>query len=153
MVVVDETGWRVNRRSAWLWVTTTPQLTLSKVAAGRGFDQARQPVAGDYDGVLVRDGWVPYRSYTHATHQPCLAHLLRRWDELAEDLPGDRRAGTVEHLTDRLDLLLDGAHPQDECRTRVAHLARERDAPFTFLARPGVDATNWRAEHAYGPPS
>ena len=28
--------------------------------------------------VLVRDGWAPYRRFTDAAHQTCLAHLLRR---------------------------------------------------------------------------
>jgi transposase len=28
------------------------------------------------------------------------------------------------------------------------HLAREREHLFTFLRIPGVEATNWRAEHA-----
>jgi hypothetical protein len=31
---------------------------------------------------------------------------------------------------------------------RVAYLHRERDHLFAFLTTPGVEATNWRAEHA-----
>jgi transposase len=31
------------------------------------------------------------------------------------------------------------------------HLLRERDALFTFLNRPGLEATNWRAEQAFRP--
>ena len=31
------------------------------------------------------------------------------------------------------------------------HLGRERDALFTFLVIPEVQATNWRAEHAIRP--
>ena len=27
-----------------------------------------------YGGVVVRDGWAPYRKFPHATHQTCLAH-------------------------------------------------------------------------------
>jgi transposase len=31
------------------------------------------------------------------------------------------------------------------------HLLRERDALFTFLNCPGLEATNWRAEQAIRP--
>jgi transposase len=36
-------------------------------------------------------------------------------------------------------------------RRLLNHLARERDALFTFLHGPGVEATNWRAEQAIRP--
>jgi hypothetical protein len=39
----------------------------------------------DYDGILERYGWAPYRSFTDATHQTCLAHLLRRVRGLIDD--------------------------------------------------------------------
>ncbi|MCA1846015.1 MAG: transposase, partial [Actinobacteria bacterium] len=42
MVVADETGWRINGARAWLWVATTPEVTLYNVARGRGFDQATE---------------------------------------------------------------------------------------------------------------
>jgi transposase len=48
-------------------------------------------------------------------------------------------------------MLADDAQPHDENRKLVAHLYAERDALFTFLTRPGIDATNWRAEQAIRP--
>jgi transposase len=36
-------------------------------------------------------------------------------------------------------------------RRLVAHVTRERDHLLTFLTRPGVQATNWRAEQAIRP--
>jgi Transposase IS66 family len=38
-----------------------------------------------FAGVIERDGWAPYRKFVHATHQTCLAHLLRRCGELISD--------------------------------------------------------------------
>lgn len=174
-VVMDETGWRVAGRSAWLWVATTPDATVYDVADGRGYDQACDLVDGDYDGVIVRDGWAPYRRYTHAGHQTCTAHLIRRCDELIGDLPAwarstprqvrdvlldglaardlddNGRAEAIADLTERVELLGEQAHPHDECRKLVKHLVAEAPALFTFLARPDVDATNWRAEQAIRP--
>lgn len=175
MVVMDETGWRVGGHSAWLWVATTTDATAYNVADGRGFAQACDLVDEGYDGVIVRDGWAPYRRYTSATHQTCTAHLIRRCDELIADLPAwargtprqvndilvaalaardlddDGRAETIADLAERVELLAADAHPHDECRKLVKHLAAEAPALFTFLAHPGVDATNWRGEQAIRP--
>ncbi len=175
MVVMDETGWRVGGHSAWVWVATTEDATAYDVADGRGFEQACDLVDEDYDGVIVRDGWAPYRNYLAATHQTCTAHLLRRCDELLCDLPGwargtprqvkdilldglaardlddTGRAEVITDLAERVELLADQAHPHDENRKLVAHLANEAPALFTFLAQPDVDATNWRAEQAIRP--
>ncbi|MGH9188107.1 MAG: IS66 family transposase, partial [Acidimicrobiales bacterium] len=69
MVVMDETGWRVGGRSAWLWVATGHDAIADNVADGRGFTEACDLVDEDYDGTIVQDGWAPYRRYTHAAHQ------------------------------------------------------------------------------------
>ncbi len=175
MVVMDETGWKVEARSAWLWVATAEGVTAYWVADGRGFDQAIILLDADYAGVIVRDGWVPYRHYKAATHQSCVAHLLRRAHEMIDDNPdwargtprqvkdlpqeglaardlGARRRKTVAaDLIDRIELLAHQAHPYDANRKLVAHLDNERQAIFTFLTHPGVDATNWPGEQAVRP--
>jgi transposase len=50
-----------------------------------------------------------------------------------------------------LDRLVAGRTVYPPNRRLLDHLAREREALFTFLAQPGVQATNWRAEHAIRP--
>lgn len=55
-------------------------------------------------------------------------------------------------LEDRMDQLL--ARPairQTANRRLLDHLRRERDHLFTFLHRPGVEATNWQAEQGLRP--
>ncbi len=49
-------------------------------------------LGADYAGVLQRDGWAPYRQFTHAAHQTCLAHLLRRCRTMMLDHPHHRFA-------------------------------------------------------------
>jgi transposase len=175
MVVMDETGWRVGGHGAWLWVATSTDATGYHVAEGRGFEQACDLIGADYDGVIVRDGWAPYRRYTQASHQTCTAHLLRRCDELIADLPAwargtprqvrdilldglaardlddTARAAAIVDLAERVDLLGADGQAHDECRKLIKHLTAEAPALLTFLARPAVDATNWRAEQAIRP--
>ena len=71
VVTPDETGWRIGGERHWLWVFTTPDTTVYAICPGRGFDDAATVLGTDYAGVLVRDGWAPYRCY-NGLHQTCL---------------------------------------------------------------------------------
>lgn len=63
----------------------------------------------------------------------------------------ERRQVIDDHLTERIELLREQAHPHDECRKLVNHLYNNRLILFRFLADPDVDATSWRAEQAVRP--
>ena len=179
VVTVDETGWRVGAVGHWLWAAVTPTTTVYAICAGRGFDDAQMVLGADFDGVLVRDGWVVYRRYTNGEHQSCLQHLLRRCEDLLADHPHcgwvaqvqdtlqaalalrDRRnAGALSdhglatargRLLAQISRLIDNPPPLDDAECFAAHLAVEFPALFTFLWDPSVDATNWRAEQAIRP--
>ena len=179
MVVPDETGWRVGAQLQWLWVYATPSTTVYAIQPGRGFDQAAALLGAEFAGVLVRDGWAPYRQFEQAAHQTCLAHLLRRCRELQTDHPRaplpyrvqtvlqqalhlrDRHAdGTISahgvavargQLQARLATVLDQPTTVPAVRRFAAHLDREWPALFSFLYDPTIDATNWRAEQALRP--
>ena len=179
VVTADETGWRVGALGHWLWAAVTPTTTVYAICPGRGFDDAQTVLGADFDGVLVRDGWVVYRRYTHGEHQSCLQHLLRRCEHLHEDHPHSGWAGQVQdtlqaglalrdrrnagglsdhglatargRLLARLSRLIDNPPRLDDAERFAAHLAIEFPAIFTFLWDPSVDATNWRAEQAIRP--
>ena len=105
VVSPDETGWRVGAVRHWLWAFATPETTVYRICPGRGFDEAAEVLGADFDGVLVRDGWAPYRRFTAALHQTCLAHLLRRARTLSADHPHSPWAARVQAvLTDALAL-------------------------------------------------
>ena len=181
VVSPDETGWRVEGRSAWLWVFVSPVLTVYAIRRGRGFVQAAEVLGEGYSGSLARDGWAPYRKFEQARHQSCLAHLLRRCRERLETAPRglarvpravqrilntalslrDRRdAGqlsahglrvAVGRIRAKMDRLLEWKPTDTENAKLLAHLTRERDALFTFLLDPDVPATNFWAEQAIRP--
>lgn len=180
VVTPDETGWRVGGVLHWLWVAATPTTTVFRIAPGRSFDDAAALLGADFAGILVRDGWAPYRRFTQATHQTCLAHLLRRCRLLRGDHPRSRLPRQIQaHLQQALTLRDRAAagdilsHGLAVVRGRLlqqilavltttrstvpdvqrfaAHLATEAGALLTFLGEPTIDATNWRAEHAIRP--
>lgn len=180
VVTPDETGWKVGGHPSWLWAFATRDTTTYAIADGRGFAQAARMLGADYAGVLQRDGWAPYRQFTHAGHQTCLAHLLRRCRTMRLDHPHHPFAPAVQRLLQaalatrdrhaaggvsdhglavargryvhRLSALLDRRPSRlADARRFAIHLATEFDAVFRFLFDPTLDATNWRAEHALRP--
>lgn len=178
IVAPDETGWKVEGLLNWLWVFVTADVTVYAIMPGRGFEQAALVLGEDFAGTLERDGWAPYRSFENATHQSCNAHLLRRCNDILEtaergaarfptqvkdllqaglDLRDRRDAGllsphgltvAIGRLEARRDRLLAWKPIVEENARFVKHLRNERDALFTYLKQPDVQATNWRAEHA-----
>ena len=180
VVTPDETGWKVGGHPYWLWAFATADTTTYAIEDGRGFAQAARMLGADYAGVLQRDGWAPYRQFTHAAHQTCLAHLLRRCRTMMLDHPYHPFAPQVQALlqaalatrdrygaggvsahglavargayVNRLGRLLDRRPSRlAEARRFAAHLQAEYEAVFSFLFDPTLDATNWRAEHALRP--
>ena len=178
VVTADETGWKVGGLRAWLWGFATERETVYQVERGRGFAEAAQVLGQDYSGVLIVDGWAPYRRFSEATLQTCLTHLLRRCSEILEDATAgavrfpravreilekalevrDRRdAGTITshgvqvvrgQLQARMNRLLAGNFTNTENLRFAKHLRRNREALFVFLSTDDVEATNWRGEHA-----
>lgn len=180
-ITPDETGWRIGGSLAWLHVFVASRITCYVIDRKRGVEVAESILGSDYAGAMIHDGWAPYDRFWRATHQTCLAHLLRRCGEMIEaatrgavrfprqirellgdalDLRDRHALGRVgEHgvaiargrLEKRLDRLLEWER-SDPANERLArHLARHRDQLFTFLSHPGLDATNWRAEQAIRP--
>jgi transposase len=180
VVTPDETSWKVAGRLRWLWAFVTPDATVYRIHTGRGYAEAATVLGDDFAGIVVRDGYAPYRRFDQAIHQTCLAHLLRRCRTLIGDHQERRFAPQVQRLLQRalavrdryqagtisahgvavargqlqqqLNALIDRPGPHRLAQNFAAHLAIEFPAVFTFLLDPdGIDATNWRAEQALRP--
>ena len=80
---IDETGWRVEAQLQWLWVVVSEQVTFCDILPGRGFEQAASLLGENYGGWLTHDGWAVYYKFLRAGHQSCIAHLLRRCQDMA----------------------------------------------------------------------
>ncbi len=102
-------------------------MTVFRVALGRGFAEAQSLIPADYAGVIERDGWAPYRKFTGAHHQTCLAHLLQRITEMGEVAP----PGAPRRLMSALKRLLQDAlllrGRRDQGRLGAGELERERE--------------------------
>jgi len=181
VVYPDETGWRVGGHSFWLWVFTNGRETVYSIQRGRGYAEAESILGAQYEGVIAADGWSPYQRFEQATHQTCLAHLLRRCQELLETARGaavkfpravqeilqaalalrDRRDAAqisprglriaIGRLRARMARLLSGRLTVEANRRLAKHLLSHQEQLFVFLEREDVEATNWPAEQAIRP--
>ena len=180
-VVPDETGWRVGGRNAWLHAFATGEAAAYLIDARRGFEASEKVLGPDYAGHMTHDGWAPYRRFWRASHQLCLAHLLRRCNELLEvatrgavvfprrvkailkealavrddrdagRLAPGRAAAAADDLQGRMRRAVEPVKVHRANETFAKHLWANRHHLFTFLRHERADATNWRGEHALKP--
>jgi transposase len=118
-VHADETGLRVNARLAWVHAVSTKELTLYHLDERRGTTAMdAMGVLARLTGVLVHDGWAPYRHYDKVQHQLCCAHLLRELaaaalneeQSWANDMAG-LLSDTFHHV---LEVKVNGQHHLDD---------------------------------------
>jgi transposase len=177
----DETGWRVNGQTHWLWCFTTPTLTFYMIDRCRGSPALKKVFKREFAGVLVSDFWGAYNAVVCAHKQKCLPHLLRDlkrttqyhhpggdWLEFAKRLKrlirdslrlSKRRAELsaeawtrrIERLKQRLHELVNEPWEQKHARRLVKRLRRHESEMFTFLEHAGVPSDNNHAERILRP--
>jgi transposase len=92
----DETGWRENKKKAWLWVSVTSLVTVFLVHAGRGKEAAKQLLGAGFAGILTTDRWASYNWVEAARRQICWSHLKRDMTSFLDYGP------EAKHLGERL---------------------------------------------------
>jgi hypothetical protein len=83
----DETGWRVNGQTHWLWCFTNRDLTYYLIDRARGSPALQQFFQREFAGTLITDFWAPYAAVSAGDKQKCWAHLLREL-EAPKEPPG-----------------------------------------------------------------
>ncbi|MGL4550027.1 MAG: IS66 family transposase, partial [Gemmataceae bacterium] len=78
----DETGWRVEGRTWWLWCFSTPDATFYLIDPSRGHPALDGFSTRELDGVLVSDFWAAYDA-VGKLQQKCWPHLLRDVKEVS----------------------------------------------------------------------
>jgi transposase len=176
----DETGWRVDGKTHWLWCFTTPRLTYYMIDRRRGSPALAEFFREEFAGTLVSDFWGAYNFVQCGARQTCLAHLLRdlkfveqykrpgeHWPLFVKKLrrllgdairlhkQGNRDdpafASRRQRLHDRLAKLIDAPWQDSQARRLVKRLRRHQGDLFTFLDRTDVPFDNNHAERAIRP--
>jgi hypothetical protein len=167
----DETGWRVNGKTHWLWCFTSIKATIFVIERSRAGPVVLEFIKESFSGVFVSDFWYAYNVLT-CSKQKCLAHLLRdikrveqyknsggdwpRFDKKLKRLIHDairlrKRKGELneqsyqrrcERMAKRLKLLFDHRWSNKEARRLIKRLRRHQDELFTFLHNDDVPYDN-----------
>lgn len=95
----DETGLRVAKTLHWLHVLATDRLTWIGSHSKRGTEAFESlALLNQFRGVLVHDGWIPYKALD-CLHALCNAHHLRELTYLLEQQGEDWAGDMIELLT------------------------------------------------------
>jgi transposase len=81
---VDETSWREKTKRTWLWINTTPLVTLFLVLATRGTKGAQRILGTVVKSIVGSDRWSGYTWLDAHLRQLCWAHLKRDFQALVE---------------------------------------------------------------------
>ena len=117
IVYIDETGWKVGKRSCYTWAFSTALHVLFRCGVGRGKDQAEEVLGKFFTGIGVTDD---YGAYTNlfTRHQLCWAHLIRKAIKLALQHPDEKHYAAF--LDDLYDLYQQAVRYQKDRRLSVS---------------------------------
>lgn len=145
----DETGWRVDGDTHWLWCFANHTSCYYLIDEGRGSDALKKFFTGAFKGVLIHDFWRPYSSVLlgdAGEHQCCLVHLLRELDHVDEHQlphkPPDRAAEWTAFVKMLRRLLRDGIRLRrraDFTPERYTSRIVRIDGRLQMLAHAGYD--------------
>ena len=177
----DETGWRVNGKTHWLWCFTSTDVTYYMIDRSRGSPALKRFFKKEFAGVLVTDFWGAYNAVVCARKQKCLPHLLRdlkrtqhyhkpegdwpafskllkrlirdalRLSKRRPELSPERFTARRRRLQGRLHELLAQPWEQRHARRLVKRLRRHEAELLTFLEHPAVPSDNNHAERQIRP--
>jgi transposase len=84
VINLDETSWQEWTQNFWLWVGTTPAVTVFRLFQTRGAAGVEELLGEDYDGIVGSDRYSAYNALEPANRQVCWAHLKRDFQALVE---------------------------------------------------------------------
>ena len=175
----DETGWRVEGKTHWLWCFTNPSITYYTIDPSRGSTVINDFLKDCFEGTLVSDFFGAYNLVTCGTRQKCLVHLLGEmkkvsaknesedWiafnkklkrilkDAIRLSRRTDRDAPDYEskreRIVKRMEDFVNLPFDDADCRRLIKRLKRHQLEIFCFLDDPDVPFDNNRAEREIRP--
>ena len=175
----DETGWRVQGQTCWLWCFANGQVCYYLIDRCRGSPVLQRFFGEAFDGILLHDFWAAYESIAVLDRQYCLVHLLRElekvdqhnslavWQAFAKtlrrlirdgirlrkrpDFTPEKYRSRILRLGRRLDALITTEPDDADARRLLKRLRRTGDHLFTFLDYPQIPFENNFAERMIRP--
>ena len=172
----DETGWRLNGITHWLWCFTTKTLCYYLITKSRGSPVIREVLGSVFNGILICDFWGAYNKITALAKQRCFYHLFTelakvdkinksptwkafrkmlirllkdavRLSQRKAQLSPEQYNSRKRRLYHRLEQIL-YFHPygDKDIKRLIKRLSRHKAELFTFLEHENVSPYNNHAE-------
>ena len=84
LVHADETYWREDGKSCFVWYGGNADVAVFRIDPRRTTEAAKRLLGDRIDGLLVTDAYAGYNAIEVQGRQSCLAHLIRKADELSK---------------------------------------------------------------------
>ena len=175
ILCADETGWRINGITHWLWRFANKKWCYFVIDRSRGSPVIKRVIGKIFEGVLICDFWGAYNKICTLATQRCFYHLLTelekvdksnksaawttfrkklgrlimdavRLDAKKSDLALAVFNRRKMRLYTRLDQLLESPRFDKDVKRLIKRLIRHRNELFTFLEYNGVSPYNNHAE-------
>jgi hypothetical protein len=172
---IDETGWRLNGITHWLWCFVTKKLCYYVITKNRGSPVVKDLLGIMFQGVLICDFWGAYNKINALAKQRCFYHLFTelvkvdklnvssawkafrkklsrllkdaiRLSEKKKHLSSKHYDRLKKKLYSRLELFLATPYEDKDAKRLIKRLRRHRDELFTFLEYEGISPYNNHAE-------
>jgi len=171
----DETGWRVNGVTHWLWCFTNKTLCYYLITKSRGSPVIREVLGSIFRGILICDFWGAYNKISALAKQRCFYHLFTelakvdknnaspQWKAFRKKLarllkdavrlferkdPAQLETFSRRKgkLYHRLEQFLAEDHKDKDAKRLIKRLKRHKNELFTFLEYENVSPYNNHAE-------
>lgn len=171
----DETGWRINGVTHWLWCFATQKFCYYVIDRSRGSPVVKKVFGTIYKGILICDFWGAYNKLCALAKQRCYYHLFTElvkvdkrnssanWKAFRKKLSrllkdAIRLSNKIDKIKSknyerlkarlyaRLDHLIETSCDDKDVTRLIKRLTRHRGELFTFLEYKGVSPYNNHAE-------
>ena len=171
----DETGWRLNGITHWLWCFVTPRLCYYLISPSRASPVAKKVLGRIFKGILICDFWGAYNKINALAKQRCFYHLFtelvkvdqlksasewkafrKKLSRLLKDairlsnhqnqLNAETYQRLKRRLYGRLEQFLATPYSDRDAKRLIKRLKRHQRELFTFLEYPNVSPYNNHAE-------
>jgi len=171
----DETGWRLNGVTHWLWGFATSTFCYYRITKSRASPVVKEVLGRFFQGILICDFWGAYNKISALAKQRCFYHLFTelvkvdqhnassgwkafrkklsrllkdavRLSEKRNQLRPQVYHRLKQRLNRRLDQFLASPYQDRDAKRLLKRLKRHQRELFTFLEYEGVSPYNNHAE-------
>lgn len=176
----DESGWRVNGITYWLWCFTNELLAYFTIDRSRDSPVIKKVLGKVFGGILICDFFGAYGKIVSWAKQRCIVHLFRELENVLnknksfewalfmkklkrllkdamrlsakqKEIESAAYCSKTDRLYQRLEMIYSVRYKDADCNRIAKRLRKYKNELFTFVEHPEVSADNNHAERQIRP--